>query len=76
METDRINNTDPSHDRLELRSKKVRDLLEDIPSPAVRYGTLVIAAVFLIAVVAMACMRCSGNESTSLLEYVLSGIMP
>jgi len=71
-----MNNNDTSHDRLELRSKKVRDLLGEIPSPAVRYGTIVIVAVFLLAVITLVCVPYSDNESTSILEYLISNIIP
>lgn len=64
----------PTHDRLELRSKKVRNLLEEIPSPIVRYGTLFIIAIFLIGVIIAACIPYSDNESASILEYMISGI--
>ncbi len=77
LETDRMKTKDTSsHDRLELRSEKVRHLLEEIPSPIVRYGTIIIAAIFLLAAIVLLYLYHTDNEPTSMLEYILSGIMP
>ena len=37
-----------SHDKIELRSEKVRNLLGEIPPSLVRWGTLIIVAIFLV----------------------------
>ena len=44
-----------SHDNIELRSEKVRELLGEIPSSLVRWGTAIIAIVF-IGLVAAVCL--------------------
>lgn len=49
-----MDNSKENHDRIELRSDKVRDLLNERPPAILRYGTAVIAMVFLIAAAALA----------------------
>jgi len=44
-----------SHDNIELRSEKVRELLGEIPPSLVRWGTAIIAIVF-IGLVAAVCL--------------------
>lgn len=49
-----MDNSKENHDRIELRSDKVRDLLNERPPAILRYGTAVIAVVFLIAAAVLA----------------------
>lgn len=49
-----MDNGKENHDRIELRSDKVRDLLNERPPAILRYGTAVIAVVFLIAAAVLA----------------------
>lgn len=49
-----MDNSKENHDRIELRSDKVRDLLNERPPAILRYGTAVTAVVFLIAAAALA----------------------
>lgn len=42
-----------SHDRIELRSEKVRQLLGEIPPALVRWGTVVVILIFLALLAAI-----------------------
>ena len=44
-----------THDKIELRSEKVRKLIGEIPPSLVRWGTAIIAIVFL-ALLAAVCL--------------------
>ena len=50
-----MNTTSDTHDKIELRSEKVRQLIGDIPSSLVRWGIAIIAIVF-IALIASICL--------------------
>ena len=47
--------TNNAHDKIELRSEKVRKLIGEIPPSLVRWGTVIIAIVF-IALLAVVCL--------------------
>lgn len=42
-----------SHDRIELRSEKVRQLLGEIPPALVRWGTVIVILIFLALLAAI-----------------------
>ena len=54
-----------THDKIELRSEKVRQLIGEIPPSLVRWGIAIITIVF-IALIAAVCLLpypCSNGES-------------
>lgn len=57
--------TNNAHDKIELRSEKVRKLIGEIPPSLVRWGTVIIAIVFigLIAAVSLLPYPYSNGES-------------
>lgn len=61
-----------THDGMELRSEKVRKLLGDVPSPLMRWGTLVIVIVFAALAAAVCILPYPGSDGETILEY-LSG---
>ena len=50
-----MENSNNTHDKIELRSEKVRKLIGEIPPSLVRWGTAIIAIVF-IALLATVCL--------------------
>ncbi len=50
-----MGNDKSNHDKIELRSEKVRQLIGEIPSSLVRWGTIIITIV-LIAILAEVCL--------------------
>ncbi len=43
-----------THDRIELRSPKVRDIISDVPSWILRHGTTLLILFFLLVAIAVA----------------------
>ena len=60
-----MDTTSDTHDRIELRSEKVRKLIGEIPPSLVRWGTAIIAIVFsaLLAAVCLLPYPYSNRES-------------
>ena len=54
-----------SHDRIELRSEKVRDILGSEPNVLVRWGIAIVTVVFLLLILAVLSMDypCGNGES-------------
>ncbi|MCH5310952.1 MAG: hypothetical protein J1E57_03210 [Prevotella sp.] len=56
---------------IELRSEKIRNLLGEIPSSLVRWGTLVIVAVFLVLLLVACFMPYPHSQGESILQHFL-----
>lgn len=56
---------------IELRSEKIRNLLGEIPSSLVRWGTLVIVAVFLVLLLVVCFMPYPHSQGESILQHFL-----
>lgn len=56
---------------IELRSEKVRNLLGAIPSVLVRCGTVIIAAIFLVLLLAVCFMPYPYSKGESILQHIL-----
>lgn len=56
---------------IELRSEKVRNLLGEIPSSLVRWGTVVIVAVFLVLLLVVCFMPYPHSQGESILQHFL-----
>ncbi len=65
---DTSNNT---HDKIELRSEKVRKLIGEIPPSLVRWGTAVIAIVFLALLTAVCLLPYPYSHGESILQHLL-----
>ena len=52
MENDQDLHRADTHDRIELRSDKVRHIIGTRPPAAVRYGTLIVVAVMTLIIIA------------------------
>ena len=60
-----------SHDKIELRSEKVRNLLGEIPPSLVRWGTLIIVAIFLVLLLVVCFMPYPHSQGESILQHIL-----
>ena len=58
-----------SSEEIELRSEKVRNLLGEIPPSIIRWGTVIIVAIFLILVICFMPYPYSNGES--ILQYIV-----
>ncbi|TGY77236.1 hypothetical protein E5359_019545 [Bacteroidales bacterium] len=66
MKTKRKNND------IELRSEKVQKLLGEVPSSLVRWGTVVIVAIFLILLLVLCFMPYPYSNGESIMLHLLS----
>ena len=55
---------------IELRSEKVRSLLGEIPPSLVRWGTMIIVAIFLILLLVVCFMPCPHSQGESILQHL------
>lgn len=56
---------------IELRSEKVRTLLGEIPPSLVRWGTVIIVAIFLILLLVVCFMPYPHSQGESILQHIL-----
>lgn len=56
---------------IELRSEKVRNLLGEIPPSLVRWGTVIIVAVFLILLLVVCFVPYPHSQGESILQHLL-----
>ena len=56
---------------IELRSEKVRNLLGEIPPSLVRWGTVIIVAIFLILLLVVCFMPYPHSQGESILQHIL-----
>ena len=55
---------------IELRSEKVRNLLGEIPPALVRWGTVIIVAIFLILLLVVCFMLYPHSQGESILQHL------
>ena len=60
-----------NHDNIGLRSEKVRELLGEIPPSLVRWGTAIIAIVFIGLVVAVCLLPYPYSNGESILRHFI-----
>lgn len=56
---------------IELRSEKVRNLLGEIPPSLVRWGTVIIVAIFLALLLVVCFVPYSHSKGESILQHLL-----
>ncbi len=61
-----------THDRIELRSEKVRKLIGEIPPSLVRWGFAIIAIVFLGLMAAMCLIPYPYSDGESILRHIIT----
>ena len=66
MENEQDRRRADTHDRIELRSDKVRHIIGTRPPAAVRYGTLIVVAVMTLIIIAAAIIPYSPDGTTLL----------
>lgn len=60
-----------NENQMELRSEKVRNLLGDIPPSLVRWGTVIIVAIFLALLLVMCFVPYPHSQGESILQHIL-----
>jgi len=64
-------NKKKSSNEIELRSEKVRNLLGEIPSSLIRWGTVIIIAIFLILLLVVCFMPFPYSNGESILQHII-----
>lgn len=60
-----------THDRIELRSQKARHLIGEIPPSLVRWGTALIAIIFVALIAALCLIPYPYSNGESILRHFL-----
>lgn len=63
--------TSNNHDKIELRSEKVRKLIGEIPPSLVRWGTAIIAIVFFALLAAICLLPYPYSNGESILQHLI-----
>lgn len=66
-----MNKTNNIEDKIELRSEKVRNLLGEIPPTPVRWGTVIIVAIFLALLLVVCFVPYPHSSGESILQYLI-----
>lgn len=64
-------NKNNKNKEIELRSEKVRNLLGEIPPALVRWGTVIIVAIFLVLLIVLCFMPYPYSNGESILQHWL-----
>lgn len=62
---------DTNDNEIELRSEKVRNLLGEIPPSLVRWGTVIIVAIFLVLLLVVCFMPYPHSNGESILQHLI-----
>ncbi len=62
---------DNTHDRIELRSEKVRKLIGEIPPSLVRWGTAIIVIIFIALLAAVCLLPYPYSNGESILRHFI-----
>ena len=63
-----------THDKIELRSEKVRRLLSEKPAGTTRYGTAIIGLIFALLIAALLFIEFPYGNGESVLRHLLNDI--
>lgn len=66
-----MENSTNTHDKIELRSEKVRQLIGEIPPSLVRWGTAIIAIVFIALLTAVCLLPYPYSNGESILQHFI-----
>jgi hypothetical protein len=66
-----MDTTNNTHDKIELRSEKVRKLIGEIPPSLVRWGTAIIAIVFIALLAAICLLPYPYSHGESILQHLI-----
>ena len=64
-------NKKKSSNEIELRSEKVRNLLGEIPSSLIRWGTVIIITILLILLLVVCFMPFPYSNGESILQHII-----
>lgn len=59
-----------THDKIELRSEKVRQILGEVPNKLVRWGIAVICIVFAILITAVMLIKFPYGDGETIFEHI------
>lgn len=62
---------DSKENKIELRSEKVRNLLGEIPPSLVRWGTVIIIAIFLTLLLVVCFVPYPHSQGESIIQHIL-----
>lgn len=62
-------NPDRPHDRIELRSEKVRKILGEIPPSLIRWGNVILTVVFLALLAGICLLPYPYSDGESILQH-------
>lgn len=63
-----------SHDKIELRSEKVRTILGEVPNGLVRRGTVIICIIFIMLLAAVCLLKYPHGNGETIIEHVTGRI--
>lgn len=58
------------HDKIELRSNKVRDILGEVPNKFIRWGTVIVCLFFAILIAVILCLKYPYGNGESIFEHI------
>lgn len=59
-----------AHDKIELRSEKIKDILGEVPNKLVRWGITITFIFFLILIAAVSCLKFPYGNGETIFEHV------
>lgn len=65
------NNHIHTHDKIELRSEKVRKILGEVPNKLIRWGIVIIFILFVILLIALSFLKFPYGNGETILEHIL-----
>lgn len=68
----KMDNSNNSQDKIELRSEKVRKLIGEIPPSPVRWGTAIIALIVAALLMAVCLLPYPYSDGESIIEHLLA----
>lgn len=66
-----MESSENTNNKIELRSEKVRSFIGEIPPSLIRWGTAVIAVIFLALIAAVCLLPYPYSNGESILEHLL-----
>lgn len=64
-----------SHERIELRSEKVRKILGEVPNGLVRRGTVIISIIFIMLIGAICFLKYPHGNGETIIEHITGYIV-
>lgn len=61
-----------THDKIELRSEKIRDILGEVPNKFVRWGITIIFILLLILIATLSCLEFPYGDGETIFEHMFN----